>query len=60
MLHAVGLVPPGERREEEIGEIGQFRPQFAVLLEVYFTDAQQIQWYRDTQGKLHRDRSAPA
>ncbi|PJE97135.1 hypothetical protein CUT44_14225 [Streptomyces carminius] len=56
---AVGLIPPGEKIEVDIGEAGQFCPQFAAPLQVYFTDAQRIPWYRDEDGKLHRNRARP-
>jgi DNA-directed RNA polymerase specialized sigma24 family protein len=58
---AIGLVPPGEKTEVDLGEIGQFSPQFAAPLAVSFTDVQRIKWYRDDQGRLHRgDRALPA
>jgi hypothetical protein len=40
----------------DIGDIRQFSSQFAVPLEVFFTGAQRIRWYRDGEGNLHRRR----
>lgn len=57
MVRAVGLVPPGDQVEVEIGDQGQIAPQFAIPLEVYFTDARGTNWFRDEEGKLHRHRS---
>jgi len=49
---AVGLVPPGERREVQIGDCGQFEPQFAVPLDVVFSTADGTRWRRDEHGQL--------
>ncbi|TQF04393.1 hypothetical protein E6W39_21930 [Kitasatospora acidiphila] len=52
MLVPVGLIPPGARLEVEIGDQGQFEPQFAVPLEIHFTDAHGVSWSRDDQSRL--------
>ncbi|GHB52246.1 hypothetical protein GCM10010331_44790 [Streptomyces xanthochromogenes] len=56
---AVGAVPAKDKREVEIGHIGQLDPQFPTLVEVHFTDVRGRSWHRDTLGKLRRSRERP-
>lgn len=53
-VYAVGLVPPGGRVRQRIGDIGQAEQQFAIPLPVWFTDAHGVRWCRDGQGRLRR------